>query len=61
MYKSTLNYNGAEPQQTNIPFKMDGAAPGVVNIQVEDQIDGNYKLLGMYKKKIRGIPEVYFG
>ncbi|WP_436373361.1 S8 family serine peptidase [Cytobacillus sp. BC1816] len=44
VYESTLNYEGAEPQQTKIPFKMDGAAPGVENIQVEDQEDGNYKI-----------------
>ncbi|MCS0788007.1 hypothetical protein NX021_07475 [Cytobacillus firmus] len=44
MYKSTLNYDGPEPQQTKIPFKMDGAVPGVENIQVEDQKDGNYKI-----------------
>lgn len=44
VYESTLNYEGAEPQQTKISFKMDGAAPGVENIQVEDQKDGNYKI-----------------
>lgn len=44
VYESTLNYEGAEPQQTKIPFKMDGAAPDVENIQVQEQEDGNYKI-----------------
>lgn len=44
VYESTLNDEGAEPQQTKIPIKIDGAAPGVENIQVEDRKDGNYKI-----------------
>ncbi|WP_044338250.1 S8 family serine peptidase [Rossellomorea aquimaris] len=44
VYESTLNYEGAEPQQTKIPFKLDSVAPVVKNIKITEQTDGKYKI-----------------
>ncbi|KAA0566671.1 S8 family serine peptidase [Bacillus sp. CH30_1T] len=44
VYESTLNYEGAESQQTKIPFKIDSVSPDVENIKVTDQPDGTYKI-----------------
>ncbi|PFA66794.1 hypothetical protein CN378_12910 [Bacillus sp. AFS015802] len=44
VYTSTLNYEGAEPQVTKIPIKVDSKAPKVENIQVEEMPDGNYHI-----------------
>ncbi|MGD6957317.1 hypothetical protein ACQCWA_04120 [Rossellomorea aquimaris] len=44
VYESTLNYEGAESQQTKIPFKIDSVSPDVENIKVTDQLDGTYKI-----------------
>jgi subtilisin family serine protease len=44
VYESTLNYEGAEPQQTKIPFNLDSVSPSVENIKITDQPDGKYKI-----------------
>ncbi|MCP3740271.1 S8 family serine peptidase [Rossellomorea sp. BNER] len=44
VYESTLNYEGAEPQQTKIPFSLDSVSPSVENIKIIDQPDGKYKI-----------------
>lgn len=44
VYESTLNYEGAEPQQTKIPFSLDSVSPVVENIKITDQQDGKYKI-----------------
>ncbi|TYS76718.1 S8 family serine peptidase [Rossellomorea aquimaris] len=54
VYESTLNYEGAEPQQTKIPIKIDAAGPQVENIQVEEQEDGNYKITWNVKEEDTG-------
>ncbi|UXH43320.1 S8 family serine peptidase [Rossellomorea vietnamensis] len=44
VYTSTLNYEGAEPQVTKIPVKVDSKAPKVEDIKVEEMPDGNYHI-----------------
>ncbi|MGM0753159.1 MAG: S8 family serine peptidase [Bacillota bacterium] len=44
VYTSTLNYEGAEPQETKIPIKVDSEAPKVEDIKVEEMPDGNYHI-----------------
>ncbi|WP_226676093.1 S8 family serine peptidase [Rossellomorea aquimaris] len=44
VYESTLNYEGAEPQQTKIPIKLDSGAPVVKNINIAELADGKYKI-----------------
>jgi lactocepin len=44
VYESTLNYEGAEPQQTKIPIKLDSVAPVVKNINIAELEDGKYKI-----------------
>jgi lactocepin len=44
VYTSTLNYEGAEPQQTKIPIKVDSASPVVKDVKIEEQQDGKYKV-----------------
>ncbi|MFI8688236.1 S8 family serine peptidase [Rossellomorea sp. NPDC077527] len=44
VYESTLNYEGAKPQQTKIPIKLDSGAPVVKNINIAELSDGKYKI-----------------
>ncbi|GGB60676.1 S8 family serine peptidase [Fictibacillus barbaricus] len=44
VYTSTLNYEGAKPQVTKIPIKVDSEAPKVENIKVTEQADGKYRI-----------------
>ncbi len=44
VFESTLNFEGAEPQQTKIPIKIDSVSPVIENIKIEDQPDGKYKI-----------------
>ncbi|MGF3105229.1 S8 family serine peptidase [Rossellomorea sp. DUT-2] len=44
VYESTLNYEGADPQQTKIPIKLDSGAPVVKNINIAELADGKYKV-----------------
>ncbi|MDT9026326.1 S8 family serine peptidase [Rossellomorea yichunensis] len=44
VYESTLNYDGAEPQQTKIPISLDSVSPVVENIKITNQPDGKYKI-----------------
>lgn len=44
VYTSTLNYEGAKPQTTKIPIKVDSIAPVVKDVKVEEQQDGKYKI-----------------
>ncbi|MGD6849074.1 S8 family serine peptidase [Rossellomorea aquimaris] len=44
VYTSTLNYEGAEPQVTKIPIKVDSEAPKADDIKVEEMPDGNYHI-----------------
>jgi lactocepin len=43
-YTSMLNYEGAEPQVTKIPIKVDSEAPKVEDIKVEELPGGNYHI-----------------
>ncbi|MGM0865495.1 MAG: S8 family serine peptidase [Bacillota bacterium] len=54
VYESTLNYEGAEPQQTKIPINIDSEAPVVENIKVTDQPDGKYKITWDVKEEGSG-------
>lgn len=44
VFTSTLDYEGAEPQETKIPIKVDTVAPVVQNLKVTEQQGGTYKI-----------------
>lgn len=54
VYESTLNYEGAEPQQTKIPIKIDSVSPDLGNIKVTEQPDGTYKITWDVKEEESG-------
>ncbi|WP_197468119.1 S8 family serine peptidase [Fictibacillus phosphorivorans] len=50
VYKSTLNYEGAKPQVTKIPIKVDSVAPKAENIKVAELPDGRYRVTWYVKE-----------
>ncbi|EQB37062.1 hypothetical protein M948_09235 [Virgibacillus sp. CM-4] len=54
VYQSVLDYEGAEPQKTKIPFYIDSAEPEVDNIQFKKQEDGTYKITWDVKEEGSG-------